>query len=151
MAFIVMITKSSYGLHHLLPTLRSLRTTRAVLTDREAFCFLSVVFLCFGVLCVLPISLFHLVSVCFFSPGLISGMRRRRRRKKSRSRSPIQRRRERTMPNVRARTGTEGWTHLIPKVRGSFLLDLCCRCFTISCPLGAHKGKRSHPCAQAIE
>lgn len=67
MAFIVMITKSSYGLHHLLPTLRSLRTTRAVLTDREAFCFLSVVFPCFGVLCMLPISLFHLVSVFLFS------------------------------------------------------------------------------------
>lgn len=45
--------------------------------------------------------------VCaFLFPGLVSGKRRRRKRS-SQSRSPIQRKRERTMPPVRARTGTE--------------------------------------------
>lgn len=52
-------------------------------------------------------SLFHLVSVHFSLPCLVSGKRRRRRKKSNQSRSPIQRKRERMMPPVRARTGTE--------------------------------------------
>lgn len=89
-----------------------------------AFSFRPAGFLCFGVLFVMPILLFHLVSVCFFFPGLVSGMRRRKRKKNSQSRSPIQRRRERTMPSVRARTGTEGWAHLGSDEKpDSFLID----------------------------
>lgn len=52
-------------------------------------------------------SLFRLVSVHFSLPCLVSGKRRRRRKKSNQSRSPIQRKRERMMPPVRARTGTE--------------------------------------------
>lgn len=86
----------------------------------------------------MSILLLHLVFVRFFFPGLVSGMRRRRRRKKnSQSRSPIQRRRERTMPSVRARTGTEGWTHLSSYQKpGAPSSRTTCRhhLFMISCP-----------------
>lgn len=51
------------------------------------------------------------LCVHFSFPGLVSEMRRRRRRKRSsQSRNPIQRKRERTMPPLGARTGTKGWT-----------------------------------------
>lgn len=68
------------------------------------------------------------LCVHFSFPGLVSGMRRRRRKwrrkRNSQSRSPIQRKRERTMPPLGARTGTEGWTLSgTTTAWGSFLMD----------------------------
>ena len=89
------------------------------------------------------------LCVHFSFPGLASGLRRRRRRRKrsSQSRSPIQRKRKMTMPPVRARTGTEGWTlpgsHQKPGV--SFLRDSLQPPFSSRLPSSlAPTGKRLH-------
>lgn len=155
MAFNHGVKKSSSGLWHLLPTLKIpfLRATWAIPANKQTPS--PIIPLGFFVLCcpvVMSILCLHLVSVCSFFPGLVSGMRRRKK-KNSQSRSPIQRRRERTMPSVRARTGTEGWTHLgsYQKSGAPSSWSVWCHHCSWSPVLTVSQGQSSCPCAQDTE